>query len=59
MLSKEAVEEFREIYSKIYGEDLSYEEAARQATSLLRLYRTIVDDDSAQDHPHKEEGKNK
>lgn len=40
-ISKEALAKFKEIYRKEYGEDISDEEALKQATSLLRLMKII------------------
>ena len=40
-LSKQAIEEFREIYYKEYGEWLSYEEAERVATGLIELMSVV------------------
>ena len=42
MLSKQAIEEFRVIYLKEYGVELPYAEALRQASSLIRLYKTVL-----------------
>jgi len=42
MLSKIAIEEFRTIYRKEYGREISYSEAMRQANNLIRLYKNIL-----------------
>jgi len=42
MLSKEAIEEFREIYLKTYGRELSFAEAAEQAHQLVRLFKFVL-----------------
>lgn len=42
MLSKQAIEEFTDIYLKEFGLELSFKEASEQALNLLRLYKTIV-----------------
>lgn len=41
MIPKEAVEEFKKIYKKEFGVDLSNKEALRRATNLLNLYRAV------------------
>jgi len=40
-LSKEAIEEFKEIWKKEYKEDISDEKARRVATGLLELYSIV------------------
>jgi len=42
MLSKEAVEEFKQIYLQTYGKELSSNDAEEQAYQLLRIYKTIL-----------------
>jgi hypothetical protein len=42
MASSNAIEEFRVIYLKEYGVELPYEEALKQANSLLRLYKAVL-----------------
>jgi hypothetical protein len=42
MLSKQAVEEFQEIYLKTYGEELSFAEATQQATQIIQLYKVVL-----------------
>jgi len=39
--SKEAVEEFKEIYEKRFGEELSDQDALEKASKLLRLMEII------------------
>lgn len=41
MLSKEAIEEYREIYKKVYGEDISYAEAEEQGNRFLNFFKII------------------
>jgi hypothetical protein len=41
MISREAVLEYREIYKKVYGKEISYNEGLEQGTRLLRLFRII------------------
>ena len=41
MLTKQAVEEFKEIYLKRYGVNLSESEATEIAHNLLNLYRNL------------------
>lgn len=42
MLSKQAIEEFRVIYLKQFGKELSFADATKQANSLIRLYKTVL-----------------
>ena len=42
MLSKQAIEEFQEIYFKTYGEELSFVEATEQATQMIQLYKVVL-----------------
>jgi len=37
VLSEQAIEEFRKMYSETYGEELSFDEAAEQAVQLIRF----------------------
>ncbi len=37
MLSKQAIEEFQEIYLQTYGKELSFAEATEQALRLIRF----------------------
>ena len=39
MLSKQAIEEFQEIYLKTYGRELSLDDAAEQAHQLIRFFK--------------------
>ena len=41
MVSKEAVKEYKELYGSRYGVALSDEEAGKQASDLLNLYRAV------------------
>jgi len=43
MLSKEAINEFKELYQKRFGIKLSKEETEEKATSLLRLYSAVYE----------------
>ena len=36
-----AIEEFRKIYLKNYGRDLSYKEAQRRAVKLINVFQAI------------------
>ena len=40
-LSKEAIEEFRKIYKKKFGKDISYQEALEKGNKLLALVRAV------------------
>jgi len=42
MLSKQAIEEFQEIYLKTYGRELSFAEAAEQAHQFLRFFKFVI-----------------
>ena len=41
MLSKEATNEFRKIYRKVFGEELTYKDAYLKASQLLDLYKIV------------------
>ena len=41
MVSKEAIEQFKELYRKHFGVELSDEEASLRANKLVNLYRTL------------------
>ena len=54
MITKEAIEEFQQIYFKEYGEALTFDEAAARAESFLRFFKAIVKPSikgSNNDHP--------
>ncbi|MBU3922995.1 hypothetical protein KJ684_02035 [Patescibacteria group bacterium] len=40
-LSKEAIDEYKDIYKKEFGEEISDEEAKEQGTKLLSLFKII------------------
>jgi len=40
-LSKEALEEFKQIYKEEFGEDLTDAEAEEMATRVMRLYELL------------------
>jgi hypothetical protein len=40
-LSKEAIKEFKEIYFKEFGEEISDQEAREEAESLISLFKII------------------
>ncbi|KPJ57214.1 hypothetical protein AMJ49_01210 [Parcubacteria bacterium DG_74_2] len=40
-LSKESIEEYKEIYKKVFGEEISDQEAYEQGSRLLRLFKAI------------------
>jgi len=42
MLSTDAIREFQEIYTKTYGQELSFVEATEQAARLIRLYKVVL-----------------
>ena len=39
MLSKQAIEEFQDIYLKTYGRELSFDDGAEQAHQLIRFFK--------------------
>jgi len=45
MLPKKAIEEFKKIYKKSYGVELSDEEATDKANRLVNLYKAVYLDD--------------
>lgn len=40
-LSKEAIEEFKETHKKVFGEEISDQEAYEMASNLLRVFEAI------------------
>ena len=46
MLPKEAIEEYKKIYAKNYGVELSDEEATRRANNLVGLYGAVYGNNS-------------
>ena len=46
MLPKEAIEQFKKLYAKNYGIEISDEEAIRRANNLVAVYRAVYDSDS-------------
>jgi hypothetical protein len=42
MLSEEAIEDYRQIYKEEFGKEISFEEANKQGTNLVELYRLIL-----------------
>ena len=46
MISKEGIEEFKKIYAKHYGIELSDEEANYRANNLVALYSVVYGDNS-------------
>ena len=41
MISKEALDEFKMIWKKEFGTDISDEEALKRATNLLNLFKAV------------------
>ena len=41
LLSKKAVEEYQDIYFRVFGEHISFAEASSQGIKLLRLFKII------------------
>lgn len=46
MIRKEAVEEFKQIYKKKFGVEISDEEARFRANNLVNLYKAVYGDSS-------------
>ena len=46
MLLKEAIEEFKRIYKKEFGVEISDEEASFRANNLVNLYKAVYGDSS-------------
>lgn len=44
MLPKEAVEEFKQIYKRVFNEELTDDEASRRANNLVNLYQVVYGD---------------
>ncbi len=42
MLTKEDIEEYQQIYKKVYGEEISFEEAMVQGRRLLNFFKLIT-----------------
>jgi len=42
VLSKKAIKEYKEVYKKQFGEELSDEEARKQAERLMRLFKVVA-----------------
>lgn len=49
MLSQKAIKEFREIYFQEFGERISIEEATKQATNLIQLYKSTLSNSNRQE----------
>ena len=45
-LSTGALEEYRKIFKKEFGEDISYEEAELQGTRLVKLFQILLQIDN-------------
>lgn len=45
MLSDKAIQEFKDIFKKEYGQDLSDAEAREQGERLLMFFQTLIDID--------------
>lgn len=41
MLPKEAILEYQAIYKKVFGKDISYDEALEKGTELIKLFQLI------------------
>lgn len=43
-LPEEAIIEFQEIFKKVYGKEISHDEASLRANNLVSLYRVVYTD---------------
>ena len=41
MLTTQEVTKYQQIYKKVFGEEISEEEARKQGTNLIELYKTV------------------
>lgn len=41
VLPREAIEEYQIIYKRLYGREISYQEAQSQGVELLNLYKAV------------------
>jgi len=46
MLPKEAIKEFKRLYAKNYGTELSDKESTRRANNLITLFRVVYDNNN-------------
>lgn len=46
MLPKEAIAEYKKLYAKNYGIELTDEEATRRANNLVALYEAVYGEDA-------------
>ncbi len=53
MLTKEATNEFRNIYKSTFGIDLSTDEAAELAMHLIRFYKIVHKKETRHEHSKK------
>jgi len=60
MLPKEAIEEYKKLYAKHYGIELSDEEATRRADNLVALYTAVYGNNSGrlENNNYKSSGSN-
>ncbi len=57
MYPKEAITEFKKLYAKNYGIELSDEEAARRYGNLIAIYGSVYGDDSPSQTEDEHSGK--
>jgi hypothetical protein len=41
-LSRKTIEEYQQIYKEEYGKEISFEEAEKQGTNLVELFRLLI-----------------
>ena len=41
MITTHATQEFQEIYKRVFGKEVAYEEAVEQGEKLLRLFKLV------------------
>ena len=59
MISKEALEEFKTIWKKEFGEEISDEKALDKATRLLNLFKAVYKPITKQEYDNFQHSKNK
>ena len=58
MLTKEAIEEFQDVYFKEFGIRLSMTEATEKASDLMRLYNSVLSEKEDGSRNEKKNNKN-
>jgi len=50
MLTEKDIEEYREIYKKVFKKEISYSEALEQGTRLLNFFKIICKSEKSQSY---------